>query len=284
MGLVGPASKGIALRLPHVVMEMIVDDTVIVECSESVLWMTLNRPERGNSLTPEMLEKIEEALQKEVDNCRVAVLTGTGDRHFCGGFDLALLGGMLRNGNESALDDNPFERAVRALCGFPRPVLAMLNGHAVGGGLELAVSCDLRIAATGVRCLMPPARLGLLYSPSGLNKFVDLIGISCTKELFYTARPVPDEKAVRMGLVDHLIPREGLFSFTRGMARTIAENAPLSVSGTKWILEALRRQGALDTRQRDQCNRMRIQCFLSEDFREGQSAFVEKREPVFKGK
>ncbi len=261
-----------------------VPDELIVGREGQILWITLNRPEKGNSLTPQTLEHLEKTLEMEMDRCRVVILSGSGERFFCSGFDLDLLADIIKNSHKRAVADNPFEKVLQSLSDFPWPVIAMLNGDTFGGGLELAVSCDLRIAAKGIQCLMPPARLGILYSASGLKKFMDLIGVSRTKELFFTAKPITDEDAYQAGLIDHLVPQEELKAFTRRMALSIADNAPLAISGTKWIIEALQRQPSLDARQLEQVSQMRFQCFSSEDFLEGQAAFKEKRKPEFKGR
>jgi len=259
-------------------------DDLIVDRDGSVLWLILNRPDKGNALTPQLLEHLEMTLEMEKEKCRAVVLSGSEERFFSSGFDLDLLGQIVQSSKKEALDDNSFERVLKAISDFPWPVIAMLNGNAFGGGLELAVSCDLRIAVEDIQCLMPPARLGILYSVSGLKKFVDLIGVSRAKELFFTAQPVSDGDACRIGLIDHVVPREELRDFTRRKALAMTENAPLALSGTKWILEALGREPVLAPRQMERVNQMRLQCFGSEDFQEGQAAFKEKRKPEFKGK
>ncbi len=162
------------------------------------------------------------------------------------------------------------------------PWSAELGGHAIGGGLELALSCDVRIAARGIKLGMPPAKLGLIYSHTGLRKFIDVCGVANTAELFHVGRNVDAERAERMGLVNRVVEPEDLDAVVLELATEIASNAPLSLAGNKRIMRTLRSQ-PLPAEVERELIELRESCFRSEDFREGVRAFVEKRAPVWRG-
>ena len=164
-------------------------------------------------------------------------------------------------------------------------MIAQLNGHAIGGGLELAISCDIRVAARGIRIGMPPAKLGLVYSHTGLRKFLDLCGPGNTAELFYVGRNVDAERARVMGLVNHVVEPAELEQRVTLMASVIAANAPLSLSGNKHVILTLQAHAAAlpDAVERELIE-LREACFRSQDFREGVRAFGEKRLPRWKGR
>ena len=173
----------------------------------------------------------------------------------------------------------------QALERFRYPVIAGLNGHAIGGGLELALTCDMRIAAEGVKLGMPPARIGLIYSHTGLRKFLEVCGPAHTAELFYVGRNVDAERAAAIGLVNHVVPPEALADTVMSLATEIAGNSPLSLAGNKMIMRALR---SVPSKLPEDMERrlvdLRESCFRSHDFREGISAFAEKRAPEWKGR
>jgi enoyl-CoA hydratase/carnithine racemase len=180
---------------------------------------------------------------------------------------------------------HPFEAALAALDAFRFPVVAALNGHAIGGGLELALACDLRIAAAGAKLGMPPARLGLIYSHTGLRRFVDAIGAPRTRELFFTARNVTAEVALEWGLVNRVVADDEVAGAAVEWAAGIAANAPLSLEGNKGAIRALlAAEGALDPEVERELVALREACFRSEDFREGVRAFAEKRPPEWTGR
>jgi enoyl-CoA hydratase/carnithine racemase len=161
--------------------------------------------------------------------------------------------------------------------------VAALNGHAIGGGLELALSCDLRLASEEAKVGMPPARLGLVYSHTGLRKFVDAIGAARTRELFFTARNISAQQAERWGLVSEVVPADELAERAVGYAAQIAALAPLSQRGNKRVIgELLAAEGALDPDTERELVELREACFRSDDFYEGVQAFAEKRKPQWR--
>lgn len=236
--------------------------------------MTLSNPAKRNALDRPVLAGLVDALGSLSARC--VVLTGEGDV-FSAGYDI----GNLTQAEEAAeLLTHPFEAAVAALDAVPVPVVAALGGHAFGGGLELALTCDLRVCAPGARLGMPPARLGVVYSPTGLRRFVDAIGSARTRELFFTARPVDARQALDWGLVNEVV--DDVEGRSLELAASIAALAPLAQRGNKRVLHAL--TPPLDPQLEAELNALREQAFRSEDFAEGVRAFTEKRAPRWRGR
>ena len=164
-------------------------------------------------------------------------------------------------------------------------MVAAINGHAIGGGLELALTCDIRFAARGSKLGMPPAKIGLIYSHTGLQKFIEACGPAHTAELFHLGSNVDADRAAEIGLVNHVVEPDALENSVLSLAGEIAANAPLSLAGNKRILRTLRaHEGALPEEVESELVALRESCFRSEDFREGVSAFREKRRPEWKGR
>jgi enoyl-CoA hydratase/carnithine racemase len=204
---------------------------------------------------------------------------------FSAGYDIGNLPRGEFAEEAEALVAHPFHEAIAALDAFPFPAVAALNGHAIGGGLELALSCDLRIASEEAKLGMPPARLGLVYSHTGLRKFVDAIGAPRTRELFFTARNVPARTALQWGLVNEVVGPDELAGRAVAYAARIASHAPLSLQGNKRALrELLAAEGELDPEVERELVALREACFRSEDFFEGVRAFAEKRPPQWRGR
>ena len=239
---------------------------------DGVLTVLLANEARANALDDGMLVALAELLRgPEARAARVVLLAGAGDRAFCAGLDLAGRdAGALREG-ERLLGE-----AVRALREVPAPVVGVLTGHAFGGGLELAVACDWRVARRGARFGMTPARLGVVYAADGLRAFVDAVGLPRARELFATARPVDAEQALAIGLVNHLADPEDLWPLARELARDIAANAPIAVAGTTAILRRPDDPGLAEA--------WRERAFASDDLAEGIAAFQARRPPRFTGR
>jgi enoyl-CoA hydratase/carnithine racemase len=210
------------------------------------------------------------------------VIRGSGPV-FSAGYDIGNLEDAGFEETAERLVAHPFHEALEALEAYRYPVVSQINGHAIGGGLELALTCDIRIAARGIRLGMPPAKLGLIYSHTGLLKFLQVCGPANTAELFYVGRSVEVERAERMGLVNEVVEPDELDNRVVELAAEIASGAPLSLAGNKRILRTLRAHALPPEVERELID-LRESCFRSEDFREGVRAFAEKRRPVWRGR
>lgn len=250
--------------------------------ASGVARLRIDRGARSGALDHEILDTLAETLAGL--DAGALVLTGTG-KVFSAGYDIANLEGPQLERDAEALVAHPFHAAIEALEAFSRPVVAALNGHAIGGGLELALTCDMRIAARGIKVGMPPAKLGLVYSHTGLRRFLELCGPEHTAELFYLGRTVDAERAREMGLIGRLVEPAELERVALDVATEIAANAPLSVEHNKRILRTLRAHaGALPPEVERELIELREGCFATADFREGVSAFAEKRRPRWRGR
>jgi enoyl-CoA hydratase/carnithine racemase len=253
--------------------------------AEAVARLTISNPERRNALDHEILDGIAEILP-QLDHgieTRCVVLTGAPPL-FSAGYDIAGIPDQTFERDAEALVAHPFHAAMEAIAHHPWPTIAAINGHCLGGGLELAITCDLRICATGAKLGMPPAKLGLIYGHTGLRKFLDVVGLPHTKELFLTGRNLDAERAERIGLVNWVSDEEALADEAVVLAAAIAENAPLSMRGNKHAIDLLTSNPELTEQQEAGLVALRESCFSSEDFREGIRAFAEKRRPRWAGR
>jgi enoyl-CoA hydratase/carnithine racemase len=253
---------------------------VLDEPAEHVARLTISNPERRGALDHELLDALAEHARTLQARC--LVIRGSGSV-FSAGYDI---GGFEDGRFEEAAERlvaHPFQDAMEALDAYPYPVVAQVNGHAIGGGLELALTCDMRIAVRGAKFGMPPAKLGLIYSHTGLRRFIEVCGVANTAELFYVGRNVDSERAERMGLVNELVEPDQLEERVLDLAAEIAANAPLSLAGNKRVIRSLRSQPLPEDVERELIE-LRESCFFSEDFREGVKAFAEKRKPRWQGK
>jgi enoyl-CoA hydratase len=246
-------------------------------------YLIFNNPERRNAVSLEMWEataRILEEFDRDRD-VRVVVLTGAGDKAFVSGADISRFGDERANEEAIVRYNQTVERANTAVYDFPKPTIAMIRGYCVGGGVGLALSCDLRICSDDSRFAVPAAKLGLGYPFHGLKKLVDVVGISFAKEIFYTARQFDAEEARVMGLVNRVVPAVELDSYVKNYAQTISENAPLTIATTKFTIGEV----VKDESKRDLAKSAAMvkRCFESKDYTEGRRAFMEKRKPAFTG-
>jgi enoyl-CoA hydratase/carnithine racemase len=255
------------------------------EPAPHVARLTISNPEKRGALDRSILDDLA-ATMPGLD-ARCVIITGEG-RTFSAGYDIGDLGGW----EQAELADeaekivaHPFAAAIDAVEAYPYPTLAALNGHTIGGGLELALSCDLRVAAAPIKLGMPPAKLGLVYSHTGIRKFIDAIGAPRTRELFLVGGRIDAATAHAWGLVNSVVEADALADTALALAREISGNAPLAQRGNKRVIRAvLDGQAALAPEIERELMELRHACFSSDDFREGVRAFTDKRAPDWKGR
>lgn len=258
---------------------------ILVRASGPVCTITINRPQKRNSLSSKVLRLLSQALE-EADGrneIRALIIRGAGDKAFCAGFDIDEIpvgeGDEVGSGEHQLLEET-FQR-VRSI---KQPVIAMINGTCLGAGLDLAVNCDFRLAREGIYLGMTPAKLGVTYHPAGINRFLQLLGVNATRELFLTGKLISPEKAVKMGLINQVLPAERLEEEVTHLAGEMAANAPLALQSLKYTINRLTEKFILGPEETETINRMAVKAFNSLDLAEGQKAFREKRKPVFTGK
>jgi enoyl-CoA hydratase/carnithine racemase len=253
--------------------------------AEAVVRLRISNPERRNALDHEILDALAETLPRLDRGIETRCLLITGAPPvFSAGYDIASIPRETFERDAEALVAHPFHAAMEAIAHHPWPTVAAINGHCVGGGLELAITCDMRICAAGAKLGMPPVKLGLVYGHTGLRRFLNTIGLARTKELFLTGRNVDAARAAEVGLVHEVVADDALDDAAVELAAEIAANAPLSMRGNKSAIDLLTNSPILSEQQEAGLVALRESCFASEDFREGIEAFAEKRKPVWKGR
>jgi enoyl-CoA hydratase len=260
-------------------------ETLLMEKDGPIGWITFNQPQKRNAVSQEMWQRMPEYVRElSVDPAiRVVILRGAGETAFVAGADISQFKDRRRN----ASDEEEYRRISAAgsesLATLGKPLLAMIHGFCIGGGVSIAITCDLRIAADDARFGIPAARLGLGYHYRGMEKLMHLIGPAYTKELFFTARTdFSAQDALRMGLVNQVVPKVDLERFTRDYALVMARNAPLTLRSAKASVEQLLKPAA--DRDLAMLDRLITDCFNSQDYQEGVKAFSEKRRPQFQGR
>jgi len=251
--------------------------------ADGVLRLTISNPAKRNALDHPILDAIAAVLD-DIGAARAVLLTGA-DGMFSSGYDIGDIPDDVFAQEAERLVAHPFAAALEALESCEVPTVAALPGHTIGGGLELALACDLRVAADGILLGMPPAKLGLVYSHTGLRRFLEAIGAPRTRELFLTARNVDARTALHWGLVNQVVGASELEGAALDLAQDLAANAPLSVRGNKRaIRELLAADGRLDPEVERELIELREASFQSEDLREGVRAFGQKRPARWKGR
>jgi enoyl-CoA hydratase len=258
-------------------------DKILSRKEGGVGYLTFNNPERHNAVSLEMWEAASGILSDFADdkNIRVVVLNGAGGKAFVSGADISKF--ESERSSKDAIDryNAAVDKANTAVYEFPKPTIAMIRGYCIGGGVGLALCCDLRICSDNSKFGVPAAKLGLGYGYKGIKKLVDVVGPSFAKEIFFTARQFTAAEALQMGLVNRVVTGDDLEKYVKDYADTISGNAPLTVNSVKYIVgETVKDAG---DRNLKQCAELVAQCFASNDYTEGRKAFMEKRKPAFTG-
>jgi enoyl-CoA hydratase/carnithine racemase len=258
-------------------------DKMLSRKEGGVGYMTFNNPERHNAVSLEMWEAASGILEefKSDNNVRVVVLSGAGGKAFVSGADISKF--ESERSSQEAIEryNVAVDKANTAVYEFPKPTIAMIRGYCIGGGVGLALCCDLRICSDNSKFGVPAAKLGLGYGFTGIKKLVDVVGPSFAKEIFYTARQFTAPEALTMGLVNRVLPDAELDKYVADYAATISSNAPMTVDAVKFIVgEVVKPESK---RNMQKCADLVAACFASKDYIEGRKAFMEKRKPAFTG-
>jgi enoyl-CoA hydratase len=259
-------------------------ERMIAEIDPPIGWLVFNNPARRNAVSMDMWQAIPQILDAyERDPAvRVIVLKGSGDKAFVSGADISEFEQNRSSPEAVARYEEIGTAAQSRILNATKPTIAMIHGFCMGGGVGVALACDLRIAAAGAQFGIPAARLGIGYRLSGLLRLIELVGPAYAKEIFYTARHFTATEAHGMGLVNRVMPEAELEGFVRSYCAMIGENAPLSLAATKGIIAELSKLPSEVDRAR--CDELVRRCFDSEDYIEGRRAFMEKRKPQFRGR
>ncbi len=259
-------------------------DKMIAEKDGAIGKIIFNSPERRNAVSLEMWQALGDMVTDfgADDDVRVIVLEGAGDKAFVAGADISRFGEERSNADEIARYSAIVTGAMEALYTAPKPTIAKIRGFCIGGGLGIAVSCDMRICSDDSQFAIPAARLGLGYPHGNLRKLTDVVGPSTAKEIFFTAKRFSAAEALEMRLVNRVVPAAELDDFVADYAGRIGDNAPLTLKQVKGTIGELMKDSG--ERDLDWCDQLVKECFDSADYVEGRTAFMEKRRAEFKGR
>jgi len=258
-------------------------EKMLSRVKDGVGYITFNNPEKHNAVSIEMWDALEQILDgfRSSQDIRVIVLSGAGGKAFVSGADISKFD-KERSSKEAVLSYNKrTQKVYENLETFPKPTIAMIDGYCIGGGLNLAVCCDIRICSEKSKFAMPAAKLSLGYPFSSIKRLFDVMGPGMAKHFMFTAEKISASEALACGLVQKLVSEDSIDSYVKDYALNIANNAPLTIKAMKQIgIEILKN---FDERDLLLCEKLASACFDSEDYKEGRKAFMEKRKPNFQG-
>ena len=245
--------------------------------------LVFNNPAKLNAVSLDMWDAFVGILRdyEKDPEVRCVVVSGAGGKAFVSGVDISKFESERASLEATQHYNATVEKAYSGIQDFPKPTIAMIRGYCIGGGVGLAVCCDLRICSDNSRFAVPAAKLGLGYSYAGLRRLIDVVGPAFAREIFFTARQFDAEEARHMGLINRVVPEPELEAYVKNYAETIAANAPLTVKAVKYIVGEVMKDDS--ARNVARCAELVEQCFASNDFIEGRRAFMEKRKPAFTG-
>jgi enoyl-CoA hydratase len=259
-------------------------DHILVEQDGAIATVVFNRPKMRNAISLDMWAEIAMATERlsKDDSVRAVVYRGAGKEAFASGADISEFQEHRRDTQTALAYGKQTDAAYTAIRLCPKPTVAMIFGFCMGGAMAIAMGCDLRFAAGGSKFGIPAARLSIIYGLDAVHQLVDLVGPAYAKDVLYSARAVDAQEALRIGLIQRLLPASELEAYTYDYLRTVAANAPLSVRGTKAQVQAIF-EGITEA-HREKLRALGLETFDSEDYREGTRAFLEKRPPKFQGR
>ena len=259
-------------------------DLIRVEQKDAIATVVFNRPKMRNAISLAMwreIARVTEGLGKE-PGVRAVVYRGAGTEAFASGADISEFKEVRKDTATAQAYNKETEAAYRAIRQCPKATVAMIFGFCMGGGMAIAMACDLRFAAEGAKFGIPAARLGIIYGLGSVRQLVDLVGPAHAKDILFSARTLDAREALAIGFITRLLPAAELEAYAYDYLKTVAANAPLSVRGAKIIIEALVEDGGV--RQRERIRQLTLEAFESQDYKEGTRAFLEKRPPRFEGR